>query len=494
MHATLSPDHRVLKEYRVNVSKSQLLSDLRARFGDDSVVTDLNALREHDSDNSAFAKSFGVFKAPLPLCILNVASTQDVAAALRYCNDNHVSVIPRTGGTSYEELLTCVNDTTVMIDASAMNRILRVNLEDMMATCQCGVPLQTLETQLNKQGYTTGHSPQSLPLAHMGGLVATRSIGQFSTYYGGIEDMVCGLEAVLPDGEVIRIRNVPRRASGPDLRHLFLGSEGGLGFITEVTVKLYRYYPEDFWKGGYVVPDMHAGLDAIRRILTAGYRPSVVRLYDKWDYDYNFGTVPLEGTQAYMFFVAEGPPAIARATGEAIDAVARAGGATYIGKEAVEHWLVHRNDVNAKFRTEGLRQYYRENGVYYSTTEISASWSEIGGIYDAVVRSVPERIESLIAVGGHVSHSYQTGTNIYFVYQFRVRSPETFREEHSAIIDTICAEVLKRETGGCVHHHGMGKKRVRFAQAEHGSSYLLMKRLKLMMDPNGIMNPGVLVP
>jgi FAD/FMN-containing dehydrogenase len=477
----------------VKVSKAQLLSDLQTLFGTENVITEQSALQEHDSDNSAFAKSFGVFRAKLPLCILNVASTQEVTKALRYCNDNEVSVIPRTGGTSYEELLTCVNDQTVMVDASAMNKILSVDLQNMMATCQCGVPLQTLESQLNKQGYTTGHSPQSLPLAHMGGLVATRSIGQFSTYYGGIEDMVCGLEAVLPDGEVVRIRNVPRRASGPDLRHLFLGSEGGLGFVTEVTMKVYRYYPNDFWKGGYVMPDMHTGLEAVREIMTAGYRPSVVRLYDKWDYDYNFGTVKLEENEAYMFFVAEGPPTLAKATGDAIDAVAKAKGGKYIGTEAVEHWLIHRNDVNAKFRTEGLRQYYRESGVYYSTTEISAVWSEIGGIYDAVIKAVPEKIESLIAMGGHVSHSYQTGTNIYFVYQIKVKSPETFAEEHSAIIDTICNEVLKHGTGGCVHHHGMGKKRVKFAAREHGSSYALMKGLKKMMDPKGIMNPGVLI-
>ena len=130
----------------------------------------------------------------------------------------------------------------------------------------------------------------------MGGLVATRSIGQFSTY-GGIEDLVCGLEAVLPDGEIIRIRNVPRRSTGPDLRHLIVGSEGGIAFITEVTVKIFRFYPESFWRGGYIVPSMEEGFETIRKIITAGYRPSVVRLYDKSDYDYNYGNVELNDSK-----------------------------------------------------------------------------------------------------------------------------------------------------------------------------------------------------
>jgi len=321
-------------------------------FGADSISVDEDARRDHDSDNSGYAKAFGVFDAPMPICILNVASTEGVARALKYCCEHGVSVIPRTGGTSYEKLLTAVNDETIVIDASGMNKILKVDTQNMMATGQCGVPLKTLEDLLQREGYTTGHSPQSQPVAHLGGLVATRSIGQFSTLYGGIEDLVCGLEAVLPTGEVIRIRNVPRRASGPDLRHLFIGSEGGLAFITEVTMKIFTYYPNDFWKGAYVVPNLNVGFKAIRDIMAAGYKPSVVRLYDKWDFDYNYGSIELKDGEALMFFVAEGPPAIAKATGAGIEAIARSAGARSVGVQPVEHWLVHRNDLCNKFKTE----------------------------------------------------------------------------------------------------------------------------------------------
>ena len=135
----------------------------------------------------------------------------------------------------------------------------------MQATAQCGVPLQALEDEARKLGLTTGHSPQSKPVAHMGGLVATRSIGQFSTLYGGIEDMVVGLEAVFPGGDVARIKNVPRRAAGPDIRHVVIGNEGALCFITEVTVKLFPYLPENNTYLGWTLKSMKTGLRGAAR-------------------------------------------------------------------------------------------------------------------------------------------------------------------------------------------------------------------------------------
>ena len=156
-----------------------------------------------------------------------------------------MNVIPRTGGTATEGGLESAVADSVIIDGSAMNRIVNIDAYNMQATCQCGVPLQVLEDRVRELGLTTGHSPQSKPVAHMGGLVATRSIGQFSTLYGGIEDMVVGLEAVFPNGTVTRIKNVPRRAAGPDIRHVVIGNEGALCFITEVTVKLFPYFPEN---------------------------------------------------------------------------------------------------------------------------------------------------------------------------------------------------------------------------------------------------------
>ena len=128
-----------------------------------------------------------------------------------------------------------------------------------------------------------------------------------------------------------------------------------------------------------------------------------------------------------------------------------------------------------------------------ATTEISASFTEIIKIYEDVMKNVPKKIPNLVYLGGHVSHAYQTGVNIYFVYGQNFSAPENAFNEHQAMVGAICEEVLKYETGGCIHHHGMGKHRVKFAEQEHGTSYFLMRQLKSMMDPKNIMNTGVLV-
>ena len=214
---------------------------------------------------------------PLPAAVALVSSTQEAAEVLAFAERHGVNVVPRTGGTATEGGLETVVEDTIVLDGSAMDAILDINPVDMMATAQCGVPLQVLEDALREQGLTTGHSPQSKPIAQMGGLVATRSIGQLSTLYGGIEDMVVGLEAVFPGGVVTRIKNVPRRAAGPDVRHVVIGNEGALCFITEVTVKVFRHQPENNRYFGFLIDDFPSAVDALRELVTDGYRPSVCR-------------------------------------------------------------------------------------------------------------------------------------------------------------------------------------------------------------------------
>ena len=472
---------------------SNYVQELKTMLGADRVVTDEQLLRKADGFNRSYEKSFDVCVTIPPAAIVFVESTEEVSKVLSYCNAHKINVIARAGASSTEGLLESWVEDTIMVDCSRMNKLLELDTYNLMATVQCGYSLEELERQANQHKLTTGHSPQSRPLALMGGLVATRSIGQFSTYYGAIEDMLCGLEAVMPDGRIVRIRNVPRRSAGPDLRHIFLGSEGGLGFITEVTVKLFPYYPEHMWMGGYIVKDIDTGFEAIRDVMAEGYKPAVIRLYDKSDMDHNFGSVKLKDQEAFMFFTAEGPEEIAQGTGAGIDRIAKRHGGEYIGTAAVEHWMEHRNDICKTVGAAETDRKHRETKVFYATLEISASWTDIVKIYRDVMANVPGKVDNLIMLGGHVSHSYMNGTNIYFVYQLKMSSPETSEQEQMALIRAVCDEVIKYPTGGVVHHHGMGKQRVCYARQEHGSSYSLMEDLKRAFDPNNIMNRGVLI-
>ena len=268
----------------MQLSREAIVEGLQAILGPEHVVTDADVLKRRSIDNFRKLETiFGAWTLPPPAAVAMVGSTEDVAAVLAFANEHGINVVPRTGGTATEGGLETHVPDSIVVDGSRMNRILGIDPYDMQATAQCGVPLQVLEDEARKLGLTTGHSPQSKPVAHMGGLVATRSIGQFSTLYGGIEDMVVGLEAVFPYGHVARIKNVPRRAAGPDIRHVAIGNEGALCFITEVTVKLFPYLPENNTYLGWTLKSMKTGFEVLREVMASGYKPSVARLYDPGD-------------------------------------------------------------------------------------------------------------------------------------------------------------------------------------------------------------------
>lgn len=463
--------------------------------GENNVICDEDALRASDPIMVRMYEKAYAYPSPYQaLCCVKVHTEEEVSEVLKFCNENDIHVIGRTGGSSSEDQLLVVDDRTIYLDASEMNQIIKIDPVNMVATVQCGLSMETFEQEVNKAGLTTGHCPQSRPLASVGGLVATRSIGQFSTYYGGIEDLLCGARAVLANGNVVEIRPVPRRAAGPDLRHLLLGSEGAWVFITEVTVKLFLNHPEDMWKGGYIVKDFQTGIDCVREIMVQGYKPSVVRLYDKADVDENYGSVKLKDSEAFMFFTAEGPKEIARVTGEAIDRIAGKYGAKYIGTTAVDHWFETKNNICKVIGTEHDYKRFRETGVYNSTIEICANWEDIGKIYADAIETLPEKVPALTMLGGHVSHSYRNGTNVYFVYAMKIADPENATSEIRGFIHTLCDIVLKYPSGTIVHHHGVGKVRVGKIKDELGSSYEMLKTIKKAFDPKGIMNPGCLVP
>lgn len=473
------------------MEKNDIIKGLSALVGAERVITDAAAVAEETKDAIGFRRyerADGVFNVPKALCVVKVDSTESASKVLAFLNANRVKTTPRTGGSCVTQGIEPV-EGAVMLDGSDITGIYKIDEENMQVTTGCGMPLQELEDKLNKMGYTTGHSPQSLPLAQMGGLVATRSIGQWSTLYGGIEDLLVGLEAVLADGEIVRIKNVPRRSTGPDLRHLFLGCEGTLGFITEVTVKIFKYRPEERWMCAYQIGSMQDGLDAIREIMTEGYRPAVVRLHDPAEVAMLFNAVTDEG-KALMLFLADGPKPIADATGAAVDAIVKKHGAESLGTKPVESWIETRNDISNEL--EETSEQMHDMGTCVDTCEISASWSEIGEIYEAVCARAAEELENLVVIGGHSSHSYINGTNIYFQFLFQVTEEHTCREDYMHIIRIIMEETLKRG-GSIAHHHGSGKYRTAWMPEEHGSSYPLLYKLKEALDPNGILNEGILL-
>jgi len=479
----------------MELSREAIVESLQQILGAENVDTDEHVLQQSSIDNFRKLENiFGVYTLPAPAAVARVGSTEEAAAVLAFAEKHGINVVPRTGGTATEGGLETVVANSIVLDGSGMNQILGVDAYNMQATCQCGVPLQALEDAAREQGLTTGHSPQSKPVAHMGGLVATRSIGQFSTLYGGIEDMVVGLEAVFPGGEVTRIKNVPRRAAGPDIRHVVIGNEGALCFITEVTVKLFPYLPENNVFLGWTLKSMKTGFEVLREVMVNGYHPSVARLYDPGDGGLHFSHFA-EADDCVLLFMAEGAAGIAKATAEGIDAiVANHPECRKVDSGLIETWF---NDLvwdATKITAEDER--IRRTRNVNRTTEISADWSSVNDIYEAALQRILREIPDITMAGGHSSHSYINGTNMYFNYFYDLVDcgpEEEVTKYYLPIIAIICEETLRRG-GSIVHHHGIGKARTPWVKDEYGSSYHILETLKHAFDPNGIMNKGTIIP
>lgn len=453
----------------MSLTREAIVTHLKEIVGPERVITDEETLKKNSVDRfRKYADIHGVFTLPLPAAVVKLGNSQQVADVLKFMNENRINCVPRTGASATEGGLETVVKNSVVLDGSGLDQIVSIDIRNMQATAQCGVSLEVLENQLRAQGYTTGHSPQSKPLAQMGGLVATRSIGQLSTLYGAIEDMVVGLEAVFPNGTITRIKNVPRRAAGPDIRHVIIGNEGALCFITEVTVKIFKYTPENNLFYGYTLDNMQTGFDILREVMVDGYRPSIARLYDVEDGTQHF--THFAAGKCVLIFMAEGAKGIAQATGAGIEAIVQRHPECHkVDSKLIEQWFNNLNWGPEKVEAERL-QIMKTNNMGF-TTEVSSDWASIHTIYENVIRRIRAEFphaDDITMLGGHSSHSYINGTNMYFVYDYNVVDckPEQEIDKYHNPLNKIIVEETLKQGGSMVHHHGIGKHRTHWTKDE----------------------------
>jgi alkyldihydroxyacetonephosphate synthase len=320
------------------------------------------------------------------------------------------------------------------------------------------------------------HFPQSFDIATVGGWVACRGAGQYSTRYGKIEDLVVGLEVVLADGRVAHTGGAPAGAVGPDLTQLFTGSEGTLGVITRVWLRAHRLPPAER-RAAWTFATFADGIEACRTVLRSGATPAVLRLYDAVESARAHGG---DGARSTLLVLDEGEPAIVDAT-MAVVADACAVGEP-AGEELVEAWLEHRNDTSA------LQELTRK-GFVVDTMEIAASWSRLVELFDAV-RDALMAVPHARAASCHLSHSYRDGACLYFTF---AATPPTEEVEttYVALWDAGQRAVLAHG-GNLSHHHGVGLNRARFVGEALGDAHDVLVAVKAALDPQGILNPGKL--
>jgi alkyldihydroxyacetonephosphate synthase len=421
--------------------------------------------------------------APPPACVVRPAELSDVVIVVNACRETSTPLVPFGLGSGVCGGVLVPADA-VVLDMGAMNAVRSVDPTNLLGSFDAGVRGSDAEMLLLQQGLTLGHYPQSIGVSTVGGWVATRAAGQFSTGYGNVEDVLFSLEAVLPNGDVIETRRTPRASAGPDLRHVFLGSEGTLGVVTGVTFSI-RRAPERRVGAAFHLPTMDAGFELQREIVQRGWAPVVLRQYDTVEAQRMF-QAQARGEEPLLLAVHEGPAVKVEAEARAVAEIALAGGATLADAQATDHWLAERNHVPS------FRQFL-ENGVILDTIEIAATWEKIGGIYRAAVDSL-KSVPGVLTASAHSSHVYRSGLNLYFTFAVHPEAPDRMR---GAYLD--CLRRVMRATvdggGGIAHHHGIGRVRREWLASEIGDAGVsLLRAMKHALDPVGFMNPGALLP
>ena len=341
-----------------------------------------------------------------PAVVVRPASTEQVSAVLAACNEAAVPVTAAAGRSGV-----CGGSIPVhggvALDMTALDGLREVDETSLRADVGAGTFGPDLENALGDvgAGYTLGHWPQSMDLSTVGGWLACRGAGQYSTRYGKIEDMVIGLEVVLADGRVVRTEGKgPRAATGPNLTQLFVGSEGTLGVITGARLRIHPLPPAQE-RRAFGFSSFAEGLEACRRILRRGATPAVLRLYDQTESERNFD----QGDTNVLIVLDEADLDILAGTMHVVDAeCSTEAGAQALDHGLVDRWLGHRNDVSA------LAPLWR-GGIVVDTAEISGPWSALSGLFDEVIGTL-KNIDGTLAASAHQSHAYPDGACLYFTF------------------------------------------------------------------------------
>jgi alkyldihydroxyacetonephosphate synthase len=440
-----------------------------------------------------------------PDAVVLPGSTEETAALLAACGDLGVVVVPFGGGTSVVGGLAGVDPDdrpSIAVDLSRMSSVHALDVPSSLVTVGPGMRGPALEQALGREGLTFGHLPQSWEFATLGGYAATRSAGQNSTGVGRFDELVAGLTLATPSG-VLHLGSPPATAAGPDLLGLALGSEGTLGIITELTLRV-RPKPASSSYEGWSFRSWAAGLAALQQLARHDLLPDIVRLSDADETRANLLMAAGAGARALRGILTarghadgcllvlgwEGLPTLVRARRKAAASLLRDGGAIRVGRKVAESWKSHR------FQAPYLRDTLMDGGLLVETLETAATWSALPTVYDAVRRALRETLTRegrRPLVMSHVSHGYPTGASIYVTVLADRDDALPIQQWLSA--KRAATDALLAAGGTLTHHHAVGADHRPWMEREVGPLGVeVLRAVKERLDPQGICNPGVLLP
>jgi alkyldihydroxyacetonephosphate synthase len=453
---------------------------LTALLGEGAVLSSDEDLAAHAYDGwPVAAKWRAQGKSPLrPDLVVRPQRVEDVARVVAWASDNHVSITPWGAGSSVTGAPLPLQGG-LTLDLSALNRTLAINEANLTVTVEAGRMGHELEAELNARGYTLNHSPQSLDRSTVGGWLSTRATGQFSSRWGGIEDLVTGFEVVLPDGRVVQFATGPRMAVGPDLRHLFLGAEGTMGVITKATLKIFRLPAHRIFET-VVFPSIEQGLNVMHEIMQRGLRPFLVRFYNPAEARHALKTAAFD--QWVMFLGFEGERAVAEAEFEVAKGIWEPHASATLGPVPVERWMDRRFDFST------VENLLKKNGGLAETIEVAHFWDGIEDTYHRLVEALAPYADEVL---GHFSHVYPQGTSLYVILLGQCATDADAEMALLQIWQT--AMRICMDTGAAIsHHHGVGVARMEFVSEALGSAMPVLRQVKHALDPADLFCPGKL--
>ena len=455
-----------------------LLESLAGVLGGDSVFTREDALERYSTDALTPSRAFKA--APSLQKTADAAviprSVQQVSNIVKLASAYKTPIVPYGGGTGVMGAALPVRGGIVM-DLKGLNRVLDVNPTDRTVLVETGVVLGDLVKALKKHGLMLGHDPWSVPIATVGGTISTNGVGYRAASYGPMGEQVLGLEVVLPDGQVLTTRSVPKYSSGPNLNHLFIGTEGTFGIITKATLRVFRL-PEkrSFATIGY--DSFDEGFEAVAELFALGLRPTLVDLTEGYE----------EGVQLIMMY--EGYKEAVSAQRRRSLRVCRSFGGRDLGaKEALDHWRT-RYQFGERYRKEMLNQ------------PRSVRWENRGRGFDYLHMALPvsqvldyrRRCEELLSRRGVRVVEYSVWTQPELFSMLLVPEDEVSKksmDDLAEAVDEVLA--LAQDVGGTMEYcHGVGVKLAHLLPREMGVGMDVAKAIKQALDPHNIMNPGKL--
>lgn len=436
-----------------------------------------------------------------PDAVLYPKDKDDVKKIVDYCNKHLIPVVVYGGGSGVTRGVECTKGGITLDFRVHMNKIINIDQVMQTVTVQPGIFGPKLEDELNnatkrrgtKHNYTCGHFPQSFEFSTVGGWVVTRGAGQNSTYYGKIEDIVLSQEYVTPIGK-IKTNNIPRQSTGPDVDQIMMGSEGAFGILTEVTLKIFRYLPQNTQRFSFFFKSWESAKAAIREVMQGEFGfPSVFRLSDPEETDAIMKLYKVDGTiidkvlqilgykapnRCMLLGSVDGDKQKVKLIKKKIKRICKQHGSFYTTGIITKKW------EHGRFTDAYLREDLGDYGIVLDTLECGVNWSNIENVHSSVNQYIHSRANTICMT--HASHHYPQGCNLYFIFVGKFKGIKEYKNFHEGILSAIC-----KSGASLSHHHGIGKLFAPWLEENIGKNqHAIFKSLKKHFDPNNIMNPG----